>query len=348
MDRTIHTAIASFGMSGLVFHGPLLKVLPGFRVVKILERTKNNSAAMFPGARIVRSYNEIINDPAIELVIVNTPDEYHYEMAKAALFAGKHVIVEKPATRTYGEVRKLVTLAREKNVLLTVFQNRRWDGDFRTVKKIIEGKKVGRLVEFESHFDRYRNYIAPDTWKEEGGDFGGVLFNLGSHMVDQALVLFGKPQSVTCHLDILRTGGKVADYYDIRLQYNGFAALLKCSYLVKEEGPRYIIHGTNGSFLKWGTDPQEEALKAGKLPEGSNWGADREELYGVLNTEFDGHAQKQFIKTLPGNYRLFYQNVYSTIIGEAELEVKPSDFLLSMHILDSCLLSNREKKAIML
>jgi scyllo-inositol 2-dehydrogenase (NADP+) len=347
MARKINTAITSFGMSGLVFHGPLLKASPGFEVVKILERSKNNSVKMFPSATIARSYEEILSDESVELVIVNTPDEFHFEMAKAALEAGKHVVVEKPFTRLPREAEELISLAGKKGVILTVFQNRRWDGDFLTVKKVVGEKLVGRLVEFESHYDRYRNHIA-GSWKEEPGEYGGVLYNLGSHMVDQALVLFGKPKAVTAHFDILRTGGKVSDYYDIRLQYDGFAALLKCSYLVLEQGPRYIIHGTNGSFLKWGIDPQEEALKSGILPEGENWGKEAEPDWGYLTADNNGLVQKSRIETIPGDYRLFYQNLAGAIRHGEPLAVKPEEALLVIEILETCLESNRLGKTVFL
>ena len=344
MKGKIQTALASFGMSGRVFHGPLLKVVPGFEVVKVLERSNNNSGEMFPKAEIVRSYDDILNDKAVELIVVNTPDYLHFEMAKAALDAGKHVVVEKPFTQTSTQAKELIVLAMKKGALLTVYQNRRWDGDFCTVKKVVEEKMVDRLAEFESHYDRYRNFITPDTWKEEGGETGGVLFNLGSHMIDQALLLFGKPESVTCHLAILREGGKVADYYDIRFQYNGFAALLKCSYLVREPGPRYIIHGTDGSFLKWGIDPQEEALKAGALPIGDDWGKEPESDWGLLSSETKGVHKKTKIETIPGDYKLFYENVYRTIREGEGLAVKPEEALLSIEMIEACLKSHREKR----
>ena len=167
-------------------------------------------------------------------------------------------------------------------------------------------------------------------------------------MIDQTLVLFGKPESVTCHLDILREGGKVVDYYDIRLQYNGFAALLKCSYLVRETCPRYIIHGTDGSFLKWGIDPQEELLKAGALPVGSDWGKEPESDWGFLNSNVDGLHFEGQMETLPGDYRLFYENLYQAVREGGELAVKPQEALLVMEVIEACLQSNREKRTIVL
>lgn len=348
MNNLIQTAIASFGMSGLVFHGPLLKVNKKFEVVRILERTKNVSREMFPNSEIVRSFDDILTNSAIELVVVNTPDQFHYEMVKQALLSGKHVVVEKPITQNSKQAEELIRIANEKNRVFTVYQNRRWDGDFRTVQKVLKDNKLGRIIEFESHYDRYRTTITPETWKEAKDDFGGVLFNLGSHMIDQVYVLFGKPLAVTAHLKIVRTGGKVIDYYDIRLEYNGFSAILKCSYLVKNPGPRYSIYGEFGTFHKWGIDPQEELLKAGKLPVGKNWGTEPESDWGTLHFENNGVDYIEKIETIPGNYNVFYDNVYDSIRNGAELFVKPEEALDVLKIIESCVLSNQLKKTITL
>jgi len=348
MNSSVKTAIASFGMSGLVFHGPALKVNPGFEVVNILERSKNISKKIFSETAIVRDYNDILKNSEIELVIVNTPDPYHFEMAKQALLSGKHVVVEKPITLNSVKAAELVDLSREKGLILTVYQNRRWDGDFRTVQKVLAENKLGRLIEFESHYDRYRNYITPDTWKESGDEFAGVLYNLGSHMVDQTYVLFGKPNSVTAHLKIVRNGGIVTDYYDIRLEYEQFSAILKCSYLVKKPGPRYTLHGELGSFYKHGIDPQEELLKAGNLPEGDNWGTEPAEMWGTISYQKDGNDFEETVETLPGNYNIFYDNLYNAIRNGAELFVKPEESVEVLKILEACLKSNREKRTILL
>ena len=346
MSRIIHVALASFGMSGMVFHGPSLKVNSNFRIRKILERSKELSAAKYPEATIVRCYDEILNDPQIDLVVVNTPDKFHYEMAKQALDAGKHVVVEKPFVQTPAQANKLINLARSKGLMLTVYQNRRWDGDFLTVKKIVEERMLGRLVEFESHFDRYRNFIQPETWKEAGNERSGALYNLGSHMVDQALVLFGMPQSVTAHLDILRQQGQVNDYYDIRLQYEGFAAILKCSYLVRKPGPRYSLHGSLGSFHKWGIDPQEDALKAGRLPNEAGWGKESQSDWGELDADLNGVHITGKVETIAGNYNAFYENVYNVLVNGAELLVKPEQSRDGVIVLDACLQSHREKRTL--
>ena len=215
----IKTALASYGMSGQVFHGPLLKVQPGFQVVKILERSQNLSKVTFPEAKIVRSYDEILADHKIDLIIVNTPDHLHHKMTLQALEAGKHVVVEKPITLTVKEGVEMVQLAREKNRILTVFHNRRWDSDFLTVKNILEEHRLGQVVEYEAHFDRYKEKIGVNSWKENPVSHTDVLYNLGSHLIDQALVLFGWPKALFADLRKVRPGSKVIDYFHIHLYY---------------------------------------------------------------------------------------------------------------------------------
>jgi len=346
MNKIINVALAAYGMSGKVFHSPLIEANPHFKLDKILERTKNISKHEHPKATIVRSYSDILSDPAINLIVINTPDTFHYEMCRQALEAGKNVVVEKPFTQSVSEAEELINLAKKKGLIITVFQSRRLDGDFMTIKKIIETKSLGRLTEFESHFDRYRTYIAQNTWKETGNEKIGVLYNLGSHMIDQALVLFGMPFSVTSHLDILRDNGTVPDYYDIRLQYNKFAAILKCSYLVRHSGPRYTINGTSGSFQKWGIDPQEEALKNHHTPDETNWGKEAESEWGILDTEINGIHINGKIETVPGNYNLYYENLYNVLTKGEKLLVEPEQSRDGLIIMDACIKSNKEKRTI--
>jgi len=348
MNKLINVALAAYGMSGKVFHSPLIENNPHFKLYKILERTKNLSKQEYPEAIIVSSYADILSDRKIDLVVVNTPDTFHYEMCKQALEAGKNIVVEKPFTQSVSEAEELIDLAKKKKLIITVFQNRRLDGDFMTIQKIIEEKSLGRLTEFESHFDRYRTYIAPNTWKETGNEKIGVLYNLGSHMIDQALVLFGMPFSVTSHLDILRDKGTVPDYYDIRMQYKKFAAILKCSYLVRHPGPRYSIHGTSGSFQKWGIDPQEEALKNHHTPNESNWGKEAKAEWGILDTEINGIHICGKVETIPGNYNLYYENLYNVLTKGEELLVKPEQSRDGLIIMNACIKSNKEKRTIVI
>lgn len=344
----IKTALLSYGMSGEIFHGPLLHVDPGFELTFIVQRHSDKAKQRYPNVKIARHVNEVMEDPSVELVVVNTPNELHYQFATQALEAGKHVIVEKPFTVTVQEADKLITLAKKKGKLLTVFQNRRWDGDFLTTKSVVDNKLVGKIAEFELHYDRYRNYIEANTWKEEQGPGSGILFNLGSHMLDQVLVLFGMPIALDARVGIQRPNGKVEDFYDVRLQYKDFQAIVKSSYLVREPTPRYILHGTEGSFIKYGIDPQEQALKDGKIPGSPGWGVEEKTFWGKLNTTIGGLHVEGTIETIPGNYTLFYKNVYDSIRNEKPLQVKPEESQQVIRLIEACYESHRAHQAVKL
>ncbi len=346
--KPISTALLSYGMSGLVFHAPLLKAHSGFDLSTIVQRKSFSAQNRWPNIRIVQRIEEVIQDQAIELVVINTPNETHFDFTRKALEAGKHVIVEKPFTVTSKEANDLIELAKAKKKVITVFQSRRWDGDFLTVKKVIENKLIGKLVEFEAHYDRFRNYIEPNTWKEEKAIGTGILYNLGSHMLDQILVLFGMPVEVDARVGIQRPGGQVDDFYDIRLHYKGFHAIVKSSYLVREQGPRYMLHGTEGSFTKYGTDLQEQALKDGGVPGSPGWAVENKEFWGKLNTSIGGVHMEGNIETIPGNYLGFYQNVYEAIREGKPLDVKPEESRDVIKLIEACYESNQLHKAIKL
>lgn len=322
-NQPIATAILSYGMSGEVFHAPLLDAHPGFNLSLIVQRRSTHASLRYRHVRIVTSVEEAIQDSSIELIIVNTPNDTHLDFAIKALEAGKHVVIEKPFTVTAAEADQLIKLAKSKNKILTVFQNRRWDGDFLTVKKVVEEKMLGKLVEFEAHYDRFRNYVEPNTWKETEGKGTGIVYNLGSHMFDQVVTLFGLPKEVDARVGIQRPAGRVDDFYDVRLSYEGLHVIVKSSYLVREQGPRYILHGTEGSFVKYGIDPQEQALKEGKKPGSTNWGVEDKSTWGKINTTVNGLHVEGNVETFPGNYLAFYQNVYEAIRESKELIVKP-------------------------
>jgi len=348
MNKRIITGIASFGMSGKVFHAPLLSSHNGFHLKTIVERTKYEVKSLYPEVQVAHSIEEMLNDNEIELVVINTPDHTHAEFAHKALMAGKHVIVEKPLTLSASEGEDLLNLAKRKKRKLTVFQNRRWDGDFLTVQKIIKSELLGRLVEYEAHFDRFRNYIQPNTWKEDASSGSGTLYNLGSHLIDQALVLFGMPETVFADIRTLRTNGQVDDFFDVHLNYKDLRVALKASYLVREPGPRYNLHGTNGSFLKYGLDPQEERLKQGHLPNNPGWGSEPENLWGTLNTEHQGLHYKGKIETIPGNYLAFYDNVYEALLHGNELYIKPEEAINVIKIIEAAIKSYETDKLVKL
>lgn len=342
MNQPVKTSLLSYGMSGEIFHAPLISSLPEFELVTIVQRKASSAKERYPWVRIAKSIDEAIADPETELVVVNTPNETHVDFALAALDAGKHVVVEKPFTVDPDEGLKLIEIARSKNRILSVFQNRRWDGDFMTVHKIIRDGSIGKLVEFEAHYDRFRNYVEPNTWKEEKRPGTGVLYNLGSHMLDQALVLFGMPQYIDARIGVQRPGGAVDDFYDIRMEYPEHLAIIKSSYLVKAELPRYIIHGTEGSFTKTGLDPQEQDLKDKKDLNSHEWGREAEKYWGRLETV----KGTKTVETIPGDYAAFYSNIYRAIRKGEPLAVKPEDAVKVIRLISRCYESAAEKRAL--
>jgi scyllo-inositol 2-dehydrogenase (NADP+) len=339
----IKTALLSYGMSGEVFHAPFIDAHVGFALTTVLQRNKNTVNQRYPSVRVVSDWKSILNDPSIELVVINTPNETHARYAEEALLANKHVIVEKPFTVTVDEADRLIALAKSQDRVLTVFQNRRWDGDYLTLKQVFQSGRLGHIVELETHYDRYRNYIEHHSWKEQQGKGVGVLYNLGSHMIDQAIDLMGMPHSIFATVGIQRPGGLVDDFYDIRFYYPTHQVILKSSYLVKTLGPRYSMHGTNGSFIKYGIDPQEEALKRGETPNHVGWGEEEQRYWGTCSEVVDGVDQTVVIPTMPGNYGAFYQNVYDGIRNGATLCVTPEQSRNVIAIIEACYRSSKEK-----
>lgn len=309
----INTALCSYGMSGRVFHEPLLRTHSGFFVSRILSRSHTQFPGLDPSVRIDSDYEEILNDPKVELVVVNLPDPLHKPYGLKALEAGKHVVMEKPFTLTVSEGEELIQKAREKNGVLAVFQNRRWDSDFLTVCDLVDQGALGEIKEFEAHFDRFRPIPPRNTWKEDKEMGTGVLYNLGSHLIDQALVLFGWPEAVWADIDRMRNPSAVTDYFMIELVYPNRKVWLHSSYLVAEPGPKFILHGTGGSFYKWGQDVQEAQLNQGITPDYEGYGIEPEEMAGNLFQIHDPGSSKTIIPSRVGNYAAFYDQIYRAI-----------------------------------
>ncbi len=339
-QKILQVGLASFGMSGKVFHAPLIASTAGMKLKKILERTKQLSAKAYPDASIVRNFDELLSDD-IDLVIINTPDHTHFDLCKKALEAGKHVVVEKPFVVHSREGNSLISLAKKHKVLLSVFQNRRWDSDFLTLKKVIENNLVGKVVEFESHFDRFRPSIAKG-WKEETSTGTGNLYNLGSHLVDQALQLFGNPQYVYAELKKMRKHTKIYDYYDLHLGYPDCKVRLTSSYLVRELGPRFILHGDKGSFIKYGFDTQEEQLKSGMQPSKSEFGIEPESTHGILNALSKGNNIRGKIESLKGNYPAYYQDIRDAIQQERKPLVTAEEGNQVIRIIEAAVKSHEQ------
>lgn len=315
MLTPIRTALCSFGMSGRVFQGPLLSVHPDFELVSVWQRSKSDAAEAYPGIRIVRSLEALLADEEIDLVVVNTPGHTHFDFALKALEAGKHVIVEKAFTSTVEEADELIRVANSKGLLLSVFQNRRWDCDFLSVKEVIDSEELGRLVEYEVRYDRYRTEIA-DSWKEVEAPGNGILYNLGSHIIDQVLVLFGLPQWVWADLCIQRTNGKVADHFQIVLGYPDKKVNLGARYLSLAAQPKYKIWGEKGSYIKYGEDPQENALASGRTPDEGDWGKEEPSEWGEITTAHGADRRIRKVESPAGNYLRYYDQVSDVMTGK--------------------------------
>ncbi len=333
-------------MSGWVFHAPFIHALPGFNLCAVWERTKDLAKQQYPDVRTYRTLEEMLADEAVELVVVNTPNATHFTYAKKALQAGKHVVVEKPFTVTMQEATELAALAQQEQRLLSVFQNRRWDSDFLTVQQIVNSKALGEIVEAELHYDRYKPELSPKLHKETPGPGTGLVYDLGSHLIDQALLLFGMPQAVFADLSIMRPGSQVDDYMEILLYYPAMRVRIKSGYLIREPLPAFVLHGTNGSFLKPRADIQEDSLQQHKVPGTPGWGVEPASARGLLHTEKDGQVVREHVDTLPGNYGCYYELLYKAIRNHAPLPVTPEQAVQVITIIEKAYQSNREKRVV--
>ena len=344
--KPINTAICSFGMSGWVFHAPFIHVNPGFNLYAVWERSKNLAEQKYPGVKTYRTLEDMLADEAIELVVVNTPNYTHYEYSKKALLAGKHVIVEKPFAVTVDEAKDLHDIAEKKNLKLSVYHNRRYDSDFKTVRKILAEGWLGNLVEVEIHYDRFKEELSPKLHKEIPGLGTGALYDLGSHLIDQSLQLFGFPEAVFADLRIARPISKVDDYFDVLLYYPQLRVRLKSSYAVREPLPGFVLHGLKGSFIKPKTDVQEGLLQANVVPDKEDWGTEPESERGLLHAEKDGKVVREYVTSLRGNYGDYYNGIYEAIRNDKPLPVTALEGLNVIRIIEAAFKSSNEKKVV--
>jgi len=326
MTEPIRVGVIGFGLAGRIFHTAVIQATPGLELAAVVQRSGDDAKKEYPEARQARSIEELLADPGIRLVVIATPSYSHYELAKQCLREQRNVVIDKPFTLKSEEAAELIRTARDRKLLLTAYQNRRWDGHFRTLRSVIKGGELGRLVSFESHFDRFRPAPRRDVWRESGGPGGGTLFDLGPHLIDEALTLFGAPDTITASVRVEREHAAVDDAWDILLEYEHpyrFTAALRATLTACAPGPRYVVHGTKGSFTKWGFDPQEDQLKAGMRPDAPGFGEEPESAWGELKLCSESGPAIRRVKTERGDYRGFYENVRDVLLGKAELEVKP-------------------------
>ena len=321
----IGVGLIGYGLGGSVFHAPLIQAEPGLRLRAVVTSRAEQVGRELPGVRVVGSADELLEDPAVELVVVAAPNAVHHRLAAAALRAGRHVVVDKPFTLTTAEADELIELAAAADRRLSVFHNRRWDGDFLTVRRGVEDGVLGEVTTFVSRYDRFRP-VPKGSWKEAAGPGSGLLWDLGPHLIDQALVLFGPPRTVWADLGVQRPQVEAVDYLHLALGYGRLRVVLHAGMLVRDPGPRFEVHGDRGSLVTWGLDqPEVKATLTGEVA--------GQELSGRLAGVPDGHGR-------------FYAAMAAAVVGEGPIPVGPTDARAVVAIIEHALTSARDGRVV--
>jgi scyllo-inositol 2-dehydrogenase (NADP+) len=342
----VRVGLIGFGLAGQAFHAAVIRGVEGMELACILERRGTRAREKYPEVRVARTMEELLEDKEIRLCVIATPNDSHFELARACLLAGRDVVVDKPFAPTLAESQELVRLAAERGRLITVYQDRRWDGDFLTVRKLVTSGRLGKIAEYECRFDRFRLEPKANAWRERPDQpAAGVLFDLGPHVIDQALVLFGEPRTITASAFCQRETSQVDDSFDVCMEYRELRALVRARIIAFAPGPHLLIHGTQGSFVKHGMDPQEARLRGESVPAGTDWGVDwgeePESLWGTLSVVGEPSVK---LKTERGDYRGFYANVRDAIEKKVPLEVSPEQALRTMRGVLLAHKSSRERR----
>ncbi|QHA89314.1 oxidoreductase [Serratia rhizosphaerae] len=343
MAETLRVGLVGYGYASKTFHAPLIAGTPGLELAAVVSSDAGKVQADWPALPVVSEPQALFNDPSLDLIVIPTPNDTHYPLAQQALAAGKHVVVDKPFTVTLSQARALQQQAQQRGLLLSVFHNRRWDSDFLTLKTLLQEGSLGDVVYFESHFDRFRPQVR-QRWREQGGAGSGIWYDLGPHLIDQALQLFGKPQTLFVDLGQLRPGSQSVDYFHALLQYGKRRVVLHASMLAAAEGPRYIVHGTQGSYIKYGLDPQEDRLKAGERLPQADWGYDMRD--GVVTLSRDDVLAEQPLLTLPGNYPAYYAAIRDAINGDGANPVPAAEAIAVMEMIELGIESDKQQAAL--
>lgn len=314
----IRVGLVGFGMAGRVFHAPLISSVEGLELAAVVERTTNEAAERYPGITTYRSVEELLADASIKLIVVATPNGTHFPIAMQALESARSVVVDKPVALKSEEIRQLTELAGGIGLRLFPFHNRRFDSDFLTIRKLMDERSLGRLVHFESNFDRWRPGLSTRAWKEDANE-GGILWDIGTHLVDQALLLFGQPAAVGAEVRRERDGDGSNDAFTLRLHYyTGFSVTLGSNCLSSLARPRFHLRGTRGNFWKWGLDPQEDALNSVTKITDANWGQEAEKHWGTLSADAEGSIEVRSVPSIAGDYRLYYAAVRDVLLGNSQ------------------------------
>ncbi|WP_075181717.1 oxidoreductase [Pantoea sp. 1.19] len=342
MKEPIRVGLLGYGFASKTFHAPLIATTPGMTLAAISSRDANNVHADWPAVTVAADPAVLFADPTLDLIVIPTPNDTHYPLAKAALLAGKHVVVDKPFTLTVAEAQDLEQLAAHQQRLLSVFHNRRWDSDFLTLKALLASGELGQVRYLESRIDRFRPEVR-QRWREMAGEGSGIWYDLAPHLLDQALQLFGPPQALGVDLAELRPGAQTTDYFQAVLYYADRRVVLSATMLAAAETPRFQVHGTAGSYVKWGMDPQEERLKAGARP-AAGWG--RDDRDGTLTRADAGGVRALGWPTEAGNYPAYYAAVGEAIRGRADNPVTPAQAIAVMALIERGIEAARERRVL--
>jgi scyllo-inositol 2-dehydrogenase (NADP+) len=343
----INVGIIGYGLSGRAFHAPFIANLDQYSLDCIVSSRFEEIHEDFENVSVLKDPQELINDPNIDLIIIATPNITHFSLGMDALEAGKHVVIEKPFVVNVEEGRKLIQKAKEKNLVLSVYQNRRWDADFLTIKKLIADGRLNNIQSYSVHFDRFRPHVR-DRWREKQMPGSGILYDLGAHIIDQALVLFGVPDWLQADVLAQRDGAQVDDYFNVTLAYGKMRVNLKGSCMVLKPSARYQIHTASASFVKSGIDVQEAALTRGENPRNPDWGREPEDQWGYYYTGSDTNLNEERIESLPGAYQDFYLELAQAIMGKAKNPVDPATSLLTIEIIQAALASSLDAERVYL
>jgi scyllo-inositol 2-dehydrogenase (NADP+) len=342
----VKVGIIGYGFSGKTFHVPIIQTIEGLEISKIVSSNSQKVYETCPDAVVVSDVEQIFSDPAIDLIVITTPNTTHYPFTKQALLSGKHVVVEKPFVIHSQEAQELIEIATRHKKIISVFHNRRWDNDFLTVKTSVESGVLGEIYSYEAHYDRYRPEVT-NRWREQNIEGSGMLYDLGSHVIDQALHLFGLPETIYGDVFAQRKNSEVDDYFHIILGYERLRVILHSSSIIKSTGPKFQIHGDKGSFIKYGLDSQEDALKQGKTPGDAHWGKDQEEYYGELTIGVGDRTLKGKIETKAGAYESYYLGIYQAIVDNKPVPVSANDAMNTIRVIELVKKSSQEKRLVL-
>ncbi|MCC8376132.1 MULTISPECIES: oxidoreductase [Photorhabdus] len=343
MHELLKVGLVGYGYASKTFHAPLIAGTAGIRLVAISSSNAEKVKSDWPNIPVVPRPEDLFNDPEIDLIVIPTPNDTHYPLAQKALAAGKHVVVDKPFTITVEQAESLKEQAEKANLLLSVFHNRRWDSGFLTIKSLIEENRLGKLRYFESHFDRYRPVIR-QRWRETAGQGSGIWYDLGPHLLDQAVQLFGKPQSITADLGMIRPQAEAADYFHVLLNYPVIKVVLHATTVAAAESAVYTLHGMAGSYVKYGLDPQEERLKAGERPPHADWGYDIRD--GIVTLSRGDELVTEYVPTLPGNYSAYYAAIRDAITLGKPNPVTASEAIQIMKLIEAGIQSAKQQRTV--